>query len=67
LPELRGQRGQLLVESAQLLLLGIGQLRSGAHELGVIALQQLPRFAVELQPRAFTVQRVDACEQRAFR
>ncbi|HEY5019893.1 MAG TPA: hypothetical protein VII17_02630 [Steroidobacteraceae bacterium] len=61
--ELRAQRGELLVELAQPYLVGFGQTRPGAHELGVIALEQLPRFAIELQPRALTVQCLDAGEQ----
>ena len=49
LPELGRQRRELLVHLAQLLLVRIGELRAGAHERGLVALQQAQRFRIELQ------------------
>ena len=63
LAELRGQRGQLLVELAQLGFVRLGQLSAGAHELGVIALEQLQRLGIQVQLRALAVERIDAGEQ----
>ena len=41
----------------------VGQSRAGAHELYVIALEQLARFGVQPQVRACRVQLFDAREQ----
>jgi hypothetical protein len=60
-----GQRREFAVELAELVLVRVRQARPGAHEVGVVALQQAQRLGV--QPQVFTVavQRLDALEQRS--
>ena len=51
------------LSARSLALLGLGQLRAGAHEVLVVAPQQARGFGVEAQRVALLVQRVDAREQ----
>ncbi len=61
----RLERGNLGVEGLQLGLVGIGQLRAGADEIQVVALEQPERLAVETEVLARLVERLDPGEERA--
>ena len=61
--EARREGGDLGVERAQARLLGRRQARAGAHELGVIAREQLQGLRLEVQAGALFVQRLDARPQ----
>ena len=63
LTELRRQRGDLFVQRAQLGFLRVGEIGAGAHEVGVIALQQAQRLRIELQRLTLVVELLDAREQ----
>ena len=57
------QRRVLLVELAQLRLVGVRQIGAGMDELQVVDLQQLQRFRIELQRVALVVDRLHAREE----
>ncbi|MDR6139316.1 hypothetical protein QE438_002620 [Pseudoxanthomonas sp. SORGH_AS 997] len=61
--ELRGQGGLFDVELAQGGLVGVGQLRTGAHELLVLVLDQALLLRVQVQGVALVVEALDAREQ----
>ncbi len=62
--ELGHQRGNLLVELAQMRLVRLRECGSSAHKHDVIALEELQRLGIELQTRTASVQRIDAGKQR---
>jgi hypothetical protein len=57
-------RRQLLVQRLQGRLVGVGQLRAGADERVLVAIEQLDRLGIEPELVALLVERVDAREQR---
>lgn len=61
--ELRGEGGFFHVELAQAVLVGIGQLRAGAYQLFVVALDQTLLLRVQIQRVALVVNGFDACEE----
>ncbi len=63
LAELRAQLGELGVHLLEARLVRLGQLRAGAHEILVVALDEPQLLGVELQRGALVVERLDAREQ----
>ncbi len=61
--ELRGEGGFFHVELAQAVLVGIGQLRAGAYQLFVVALDQTLLLRIQIQRVALVVDGLDAGEE----
>ena len=65
LAEAGRQAGQLGIHRLQPGLVGIGELGTGTHEIGVVTLDQALRFRVEAERVACVVDRLDAGKQLA--
>ncbi len=61
--ELGLQSCQLGIDFLQLFLVGIGELRSRAHEILVVTFEQIGRFRIESELIALLIKRLDSREQ----
>ena len=61
--EIRLQLGQLGIDPFQLLLIRIGELGSRAHEILVVAFEQISRIGIEPELIALRIKLLDSREQ----